>query len=184
MTNRKQFQFFPFHLVDMSPWPLLTSFSVLLMAVSAVMCFHGFANGGKLLLLGFILTASVMLLWFKDVVTEGRVKNFNLISSLNSKTKLYIISFYLCINKSIICLNSLNNLSIFLLSSMYFVKININIAYSLHNAVKLIIVSFLQENIDFISVLYSTVTKSKLDPKIVLNNVDTSNDILIYLLIN
>lgn len=71
MTNRKQFQFFPFHLVDMSPWPLLTSFSVLLMAVSAVMCFHGFANGGKLLLLGFILTASVMLLWFKDVVTEG-----------------------------------------------------------------------------------------------------------------
>ena len=71
MTNRKQFQFFPFHLVDMSPWPLLTSFSVLLMAVSAVMCFHGFANGGKLLLLGFILTTSVMLLWFKDVVTEG-----------------------------------------------------------------------------------------------------------------
>lgn len=71
MTNRKQFQFFPFHLVDMSPWPLLTSFSVLLMAVSAVMSFHGFANGGKLLLFGFILTASVMLLWFKDVVTEG-----------------------------------------------------------------------------------------------------------------
>lgn len=71
MTNRKQFQFFPFHLVDMSPWPLLTSFSAFLMAVSAVMCFHGFENGGKLLLLGFILTASVMILWFKDVITEG-----------------------------------------------------------------------------------------------------------------
>src|SRR6201999_3602146 len=71
MTNRKQFQFFPFHLVDMSPWPILTSFSAFVMAVSAVMCFHGFENGGKLLLLGFILTASVMTLWFKDVVTEG-----------------------------------------------------------------------------------------------------------------
>jgi len=71
MTNRKQFQFFPFHLVDMSPWPLLTSCSVFLMAVSAVMCFHGYANGGMLLLLGFILTASVMVLWFKDVITEG-----------------------------------------------------------------------------------------------------------------
>ena len=35
------------------------------------MYFHGFENGGKLLLLGFILTASVMTLWFKDVVTEG-----------------------------------------------------------------------------------------------------------------
>lgn len=41
------------------------------MAVSAVMCFHGYANGGKLLFLGFILTATVMTLWFKDVITEG-----------------------------------------------------------------------------------------------------------------
>jgi hypothetical protein len=32
------------------------------MAVAAVMCFHGFANGGKLLLLGFVLTAAVMVL--------------------------------------------------------------------------------------------------------------------------
>ena len=71
MTNRKHFQLFPFHLVDQSPWPILTSFSLFLMAISAVMCFHGFENGGKLLLLGFILTASVMTLWFKDVVTEG-----------------------------------------------------------------------------------------------------------------
>jgi hypothetical protein len=85
MTNRKQFQFFPFHLVDMSPWPLLTSFSAFLMAISAVMSFHGFANGGKLLLLGFILTASVMVLWFKDVITEGRVKNFKYYSSLSFK---------------------------------------------------------------------------------------------------
>lgn len=53
------------------------------MAVSAVMCFHGFENGGKLLLLGFILTASVMLLWFKDVITEGRVKSLNIITSLS-----------------------------------------------------------------------------------------------------
>ena len=41
------------------------------MAISAVMCFHGFEYGGKLLLLGFVLTASVMVLWFKDVVIEA-----------------------------------------------------------------------------------------------------------------
>ena len=41
------------------------------MAISAVMCFHGFEYGGTLLLLGFILTLSVMILWFKDVATEG-----------------------------------------------------------------------------------------------------------------
>ena len=69
--NRKEFQAFPFHLVDPSPWPIFTSFALLLMAVSAVMCFHGFDYGGYLLSLGFALTVSVMVLWFRDVVSEG-----------------------------------------------------------------------------------------------------------------
>ena len=89
MTNRKQFQFFPFHLVDMSPWPILTSFSAFIMAVSAVMCFHGFENGGSLLLLGFILTVSVMALWFKDVITEGRALCLNIFKFLTFYT-LYV----------------------------------------------------------------------------------------------
>lgn len=71
LNNRQQFQAFPFHLVNLSPWPLLTSFSVLTMAVSAVLCFHGFNYGGYLLLLGFILTVGVMVLWFFDVTTEA-----------------------------------------------------------------------------------------------------------------
>ena len=91
MANRKQFQFFPFHLVDMSPWPILTSFSAFIMAVSAVMCFHGFENGGKLLLLGFILTASVMTLWFKDVITEGTVKQINFIFKSCWNALLYLL---------------------------------------------------------------------------------------------
>ena len=71
MTNRRQFQFFPFHLVDPSPWPILASFSVFTMAIAGVMCFHGFEHGGLILSLGLILTLGVMGLWFKDVVTEG-----------------------------------------------------------------------------------------------------------------
>jgi len=71
MTNRNQFQAFPFHLVDPSPWPLLTSFALLTMALGAVMSFHGFTNGGYLLSLGFILTLSGMILWFRDVIIEG-----------------------------------------------------------------------------------------------------------------
>lgn len=69
--TRKQYQFFPFHLVDQSPWPILASFSVFLMAISAVLSFHGFQYGGSLLSLGFLLTVGVMGLWFKDVITEG-----------------------------------------------------------------------------------------------------------------
>jgi cytochrome c oxidase subunit 3 len=68
---RSQFQFFPFHLVEPSPWPILVSFSLFSMAIGAVMYFHGFVNGGLLLNLGFVLTASGMCLWFRDVITEG-----------------------------------------------------------------------------------------------------------------
>lgn len=70
-TIKQQLQFFPYHLVESSPWPILTSFSLLTMAISAVLYFHGYAFGGELLLIGFTLTGSAMILWFRDVITEG-----------------------------------------------------------------------------------------------------------------
>jgi len=71
LNNINKFQHFPFHLVDPSPWPILLSFSLLNMAIGAVLSMHGFQNGGALLTLGFILTASGMILWFRDIITEG-----------------------------------------------------------------------------------------------------------------
>jgi cytochrome c oxidase subunit 3 len=66
-----QFQYFPFHLVTPSPWPILLSFSLLNLTVGAVLYMHGFLNGGIVLTTGFILTVSGMTLWFRDVITEG-----------------------------------------------------------------------------------------------------------------
>jgi cytochrome c oxidase subunit 3 len=71
MNNINKYQYFPFHLVDPSPWPILLSFSLLNMAIGAVLSMHGFQNGGAILTLGFILTASGMTLWFRDIITEG-----------------------------------------------------------------------------------------------------------------
>ena len=71
MQARLDFQYFPFHMVDPSPWPILLSFSLLNLTISAVLAFHGYAYGGKLLSLGFILTSLGMLLWFKDILTEA-----------------------------------------------------------------------------------------------------------------
>ena len=71
MSNKIKFQYFPFHLVDPSPWPILVSFSLLNLTVGAVMYMHGFSNGGSVLTLGFLLTASGMALWFRDVIVEG-----------------------------------------------------------------------------------------------------------------
>ncbi len=70
-TYRHRFQAFPFHLVEQSPWPIVTSLTLFTMAISAVLYFHGFPFGGEILLLGFILTCSAMALWFRDVILEG-----------------------------------------------------------------------------------------------------------------
>jgi len=69
--SRTEYQAFPSHLVEPSPWPILISFALLTFTVSAVLYMHGFVNGGVLLTLGFFLTASGMTLWFRDIVAEG-----------------------------------------------------------------------------------------------------------------
>nr|QXM15409.1 cytochrome c oxidase subunit 3 [Leucoagaricus naucinus] len=66
-----KFQHFPFHLVDPSPWPILTSFSLLNLTIGAVSYMHGYPYGGYILTSGFILTLFGMVLWFRDVVIEG-----------------------------------------------------------------------------------------------------------------
>ena len=70
MNYTNNYQSFPYHLVDPSPWPILTSFALLTLTMSAVMYFHGYSNGGFFLFIGFILTASSMIMWFRDVITE------------------------------------------------------------------------------------------------------------------
>nr|YP_009715277.1 cytochrome c oxidase subunit 3 [Russula subnigricans]QGK88083.1 cytochrome c oxidase subunit 3 [Russula subnigricans] len=69
--NRNQFQSFPYHLVDPSPWPILVSFSLLNLTLGAVMYMQGFTYGGYLISLGFTLTVFGMILWFRDIITES-----------------------------------------------------------------------------------------------------------------
>lgn len=73
---RTQFQAQPFHLVTPSPWPLLISFTLLILTTGTVIYFNGYANplGGSGLILvaiGFVTTTAVIALWFRDVVAEG-----------------------------------------------------------------------------------------------------------------
>lgn len=66
-----KFQHFSFHLVDPSPWPILTSFSLLNLTIGAVSYMHGYPNGGYILTSGVLLTVFGMILWFRDIVIEG-----------------------------------------------------------------------------------------------------------------
>ena len=69
--NIKQFRYFPYHLVETSPWPIFLSFSLLSMAIGAVMYMHGYSNGGFILTVGFTVTLFGMILWFRDIISEG-----------------------------------------------------------------------------------------------------------------
>jgi cytochrome c oxidase subunit 3 len=59
------------------------------------MYFNGFANGGTLVLLGFLATLSAMILWFRDVVAEGTLlgnHTFAVQKGLNLGVALFIVS--------------------------------------------------------------------------------------------
>ena len=67
--NRNLFQNFPYHLVTVSPWPILVSFSLLSLMIGAVLSMHGF--GDFTLILGFASTVLGSLLWFRDIILEA-----------------------------------------------------------------------------------------------------------------
>lgn len=69
--TRLRYQFFPSHLVDRSLWPILLSFSLFSLAISAVEYMHGYSTGSLLLRAATVLTLIGMALWWKDVVIEA-----------------------------------------------------------------------------------------------------------------
>nr|AOY40051.1 cytochrome c oxidase subunit 3 [Scolytinae sp. BMNH 1040341] len=59
----------PFHLVDQSPWPLTTSFSVFTMLMGVIKWFHLFKS--DLMILGLILTMVSSYQWWRDITRES-----------------------------------------------------------------------------------------------------------------
>jgi hypothetical protein len=86
-----KFQHFSFHLVDPSPWPILTSFSLLNLTIGAVSYMHGYPNGGYILTSGVLLTVFGMILWFRDIVIEGTALSLITLKSILSN-HIYLTS--------------------------------------------------------------------------------------------
>nr|AIK66587.1 cytochrome c oxidase subunit 3 [Rotundella rotunda] len=62
----------PYHLVDPSPWPILTSLSILWMMLGFVLFFHKYAAAGTVLFTGICSVIYTTSLWWRDVMREGR----------------------------------------------------------------------------------------------------------------
>nr|APX39789.1 cytochrome c oxidase subunit 3 [Pachybrachis sp. ReAss_5] len=59
----------PFHLVDVSPWPILGAGGAMTMMVGLIQWFHHF--NPSLLFLGLLINSLVALQWWRDVAREG-----------------------------------------------------------------------------------------------------------------
>jgi len=59
----------PFHLVDISPWPLTSAIRAFLLAVGIVRWFHG--HGTLCLTAAIIMISLSIIQWWRDVIREG-----------------------------------------------------------------------------------------------------------------
>nr|YP_010594881.1 cytochrome c oxidase subunit III [Anastatus dexingensis]WAJ57479.1 cytochrome c oxidase subunit 3 [Anastatus dexingensis] len=72
---KKMFQ--PFHLVTLSPWPILMSFSVMIFLVGVMNWFNNFLL--SLMILGMMLLILISYQWWRDVVRESTFQGFHTI---------------------------------------------------------------------------------------------------------
>ena len=96
------FQPHPYHLVSPSPWPINTSFSLLVIAFSAVLIFQGYTKAVDVITLALLGVVWSMSLWFRDIISEGKSLYFTkfLLSLIILFTFIFIILYptYLEIN--------------------------------------------------------------------------------------
>lgn len=88
---KKLFQ--PFHLVTLSPWPLLTSFRVIILLVRVINWFNNF--NFNIIYIGLILLLICIFQWWRDVIRERTFQGFHtnkVYSGLKLGILLFIIS--------------------------------------------------------------------------------------------
>lgn len=67
--SRKNYH--PYHIVEQSPWPILTAFSAFSLLVGTVMYMHSYKFGFLILFLGLISLLMCVSFWWRDIVFEA-----------------------------------------------------------------------------------------------------------------
>nr|AML26230.1 cytochrome c oxidase subunit III [Scirtidae sp. BMNH 1274304] len=83
----------PFHLVDISPWPILGALTAMEMMIGLIKWFHFYNN--DLLMMSTITTLLVMYQWWRDITREGThqgLHTFNVVMGLRWGMILFITS--------------------------------------------------------------------------------------------
>nr|YP_002907405.1 cytochrome c oxidase subunit III [Diadegma semiclausum]ACF35061.1 cytochrome c oxidase subunit III [Diadegma semiclausum] len=83
----------PFHMVTLSPWPLISSLSLMIFLIGIIKWFHEFNN--NLMILGKILLILSIFQWWRDVTRESTFQGMhtiNVMKLLRLGMILFIIS--------------------------------------------------------------------------------------------
>nr|YP_009725890.1 cytochrome c oxidase subunit III [Dianemobius fascipes]QHQ73087.1 cytochrome c oxidase subunit 3 [Dianemobius fascipes] len=80
----------PFHLVNLSPWPLTGAIGAMTMASGLIKWFHQF--NPSLLYLGFLINLLTMFQWWRDITREGTYQGLHT-SSVNMGLRWGMILF-------------------------------------------------------------------------------------------
>ena len=68
---KNNYQKHPFHLVDLSPWPIVAAFSLFGLTTGFAMYMHNYIGGGLLFSVSFIGVLFTMYVWFRDIIREA-----------------------------------------------------------------------------------------------------------------
>jgi cytochrome c oxidase subunit 3 len=102
-SNTSVYQAHPYHLVSPSPWPLVTSLTLLTLTTSGVLSMHNFEFGYIIFFAALFAVIYSMSLWFRDVISEGTYLGNHTLAvqrGINIGVALFIISevfFFLAI---------------------------------------------------------------------------------------
>lgn len=74
MSNKRNHLY---HLVDPSPWPIVSAVAGFLLLSGLGFCFSRIEYGLTIFYLGFLLTISCMYFWFRDVAVEASYMGYH-----------------------------------------------------------------------------------------------------------
>jgi cytochrome c oxidase subunit 3 len=85
-------QIHSFHLVDPSPWPLISGFSAFMLTFGGVLYMNGYLGGGFLWRFGFLMILSMMYVWWRDIIREATIEGQHT-SSVQSGLRMGVLLF-------------------------------------------------------------------------------------------
>lgn len=120
---RSNFQNHPFHLVSPSPWPFYTSLSLFSLTLSGALSMHSFSNSYNVLFLALLMVVFSMSFWFRDIISEGKIKLIEY--GLNFFSHTLEGSAYLKIAKAVPIEDVKETLNIYTSKEEFFNKYNV-----------------------------------------------------------